>query len=222
MIATLNNPVVERWLATQGVGVRVVVLDSGFAKGTPGVYPVEIQNFTKPTGGTDPTHGTRVAQVIGSSLPSCPGVAPQCNLYLGTVVGQLEAGWRSLHDALDWAIKIRADVLNMSFACAMSDPVAEAKLLRLDAMGCICVASYNPHLHWPHSNPFVISVGVLGKHPSTDLQAVGASPVAIPNGTDMFTGTSSAAAVVAGVAACAKASRPVMYRTAFLNEIAGK
>ena len=195
-------------MSTLGAGVKVVILDSGFIPGTPCISPIEIRSFVNAA--ADQSHGTKVVQVIGS-------VAPACHMYAGEVVGSLCDGWKGLYDAMDWAIALKADVLNMSFACPTSDPGADRRLAELDQAGTICIASYNPYLHWPHSQPSVVSVGLAGKDVSADLQATDEALVFAEGCLKAFHGSSSAAATIAGVAACAKGRRPSLTRLEFLE-----
>lgn len=215
----------QEWMATLGRGARVVVLDSGFAPGTPHLYPAEVRSFTAAHGGppdaATAVHGTRVAQIIASAAPECPGLAPACTLYVGEVVGPLRHGWASLHEALDWAIALEPDVLNMSFACPTSDQACDRRLAHLDAAGTVCLASYNQWLHWPHGLPHVAAVGLNGLGGNCDVRTVGEVLVPAGDRLDTFRGTSAASAVVAGVAACAKARNPALDRAGFLAAFRG-
>ena len=123
-------------------------------------------------------------------------------------------------DALRWALDLGADVLNMSFACPESHPGCDAVLEKLDSSGCICVAAFNPLLHWPHALPGVVSVGLSSQEGSVDLCADGDPDGAVLGQEMAFCGTSAAAARVSGIAACAKACRPSCTRSHFLRTLA--
>ncbi len=201
------------WLATLGRGVKVVMLDSAYCP-TPHVYPVAIRRFIK---GGESTHASKVAQIIASMDPSQIGIAPACELHVGEVAGNLTAGWGSMCDAHDWAISLRADVVTMSFACTDSQQKADARLEALDAAGCLCLASYNSMLHWPHRLSSVISVGLEGHQVTCDIRSRGDSNVTVGGQREVFRGTSAACALVAGLAACAKSKDPDINRERFLS-----
>lgn len=200
----------DGWMTTLGIGSRVVVLDSGFIPGTPCICPIETRSFVSSPG--DRSHGTKVIQVIS-------GVSPGCEICSGEVVGSLCNGWKGLYEALDWAMDVRAGVLNMSFACPISDQGANQRLEALDRAGVICIASYNPYLHWPHSLPGIVSVGLAGKDMPADIQASDDTLVLSGGQLRAFRGSSSAAATIAGVAACAKSFNPSMTRIEFLEKL---
>ena len=200
-------------METLGRGVRVVMLDSAY-RPTPHVYPKEIRRFIK---GGESWHASKVAQIIASMDPSQIGIAPASELYVGEVAGNLTAGWGSMCDALDWAISLRADVVTMSFACTESQQKADARLEALDASGCLCLASYNSLLHWPHRLSSVISVGLESHQVTCDVRSRGESNVTVDGQREVFRGTSAACALMAGMAACAKAKDPSINRQAFLS-----
>lgn len=207
------------WMVTAGNGVKVVVLDSALTP-TPYLSPVAVRRFID--GPTDSQHASKVVQIIAGQEPGRLGLAPACCLYVGEVVGNQTRGWRGLCEALDWALALGADVVNMSFACAVSEQRAEDKLAALDAAGCICIASYNAYLHWPHSVPSVVAVGLPGQAGTVDLRANDEVPVMVRNQQEFFRGTSAAAARIAGIAACAKATTPALNRGCFVKQLLGQ
>ena len=206
------NHAPAHWLATAGRGAKVVVLDTGLSVGDGGVYPQEIRHFSQAH--PDPRHGSKVAQIIAGRH----GIAPACQLFVGQIMGDITHSWRPLEEALRWAQSLRADVVNMSFACPISHPPIEGLLADLDAAGCICIASYNRYLHWPWSLPQVVAVGTAAQD-DCDVVGPASFPVEVGNGAETFKGTSAAAAHVAAVAACAKASDPETNRGSFLRAI---
>lgn len=209
------NQAPSHWLATAGRGAKVVVLDTGLIVGDGGVYPQQIRHFSKAN--PNPRHGCNVAQVIAGRH----GIAPACHLFVGEAMGDMTHSWRPLEEALLWAQELRADVVNMSFACPTSYQPIERLLYELDAAGCLCICSYNRYLHWPWSLPQVIAVGV-GPQDDCDVVAPGDFPVETGRGVESFRGTSAAAAYVAAVAACAKASDPAMDRRRFVSTLIGQ
>lgn len=205
------------WHSTLGLGTKVMVLDSEYLRSTPDVFPTEVRRFIDQPAPS--VHSAQVAQVIASHDPLKIGIAPQCELYLGEVVGHLSRGWHSLVEALDWAIALKVDVLNMSFAHTVSFQPADERLRVLDDMGCICVASYNPYLHWPHSLDTIVSVGVTGQVGKFSVAARGEAAVTLQGKPEWFRGSSAAAALISGSAACFKSRFPAGHREQFIQEI---
>ena len=199
----------RHWRATAGRGAKVVVLDTGVRVGQGGVFPEEVRRFSATS--PNSSHGSKVSQIIAGRH----GIAPACRLFCGQVVGSTSHLWEPLEQALVWAKELKADVVNMSFACPSSHPSVDRLLAELDAAGCICVASYNRYLHWPWSLSHVIAVGT-SQQDDCDIVAPGEFPVEVDGGGELFKGTSAAAAQVAAVAACAKAADPSINRQKFL------
>ena len=198
-------------------------MDSWCDAAGPDVVPTEVRSFVWHGSARKPNlHGNNVARLIACTDPARVGVAPGCALYVAEVVGNLKLGWQSMCDALRWALDLGADVVNMSFACPESYPDCDALLEMLDSSGCICVAAYNPLLHWPHVLPAVVSAGIDSQEGSVDLCAAGEPPAAASGPGRAFCGTSAAAARIAGIAACAKAYRHSITRLEFLETLGKK
>ena len=204
----------NHWRDTAGRGVKIVVLDTGVSVGQGGVFPEAIRCFA--AAGADPSHGTKVAQIIAGRH----GIASACRLFCGQVIGDSNHLWVPLEQALVWAKELKADVVNMSFACPTSHPPVDRLLAELDAASCICVTSFNRYLHWPWSLPHVVAVGV-SQQDDCDIVAPSEFPVEVEGRGEIFKGTSAAAAQVAGIAACAKAADPNINRQKFFDYICG-
>jgi hypothetical protein len=113
-------------------------------------------------------------------------------------------------------------VVNMSFANVMSFQGDDERLRTLDDIGCICVASYNAYLHWPHRLEQVLSVGLVNQTTECDVVARDSTPVTINGTVEWFRGTSAAAASVSGMAACYKSHKPHANRREFIAAIAAQ
>lgn len=188
-----------------GRGASVMVIDTGFDAATPFVFPQEIKSFTHdPTTGSHDGHGNMVSSIIASQDPLKAGIAPAATLYVAKALSSHQH-WGYLNRALDWALELQVDVVNMSFSIDRTDPGLEERLARLDASGAICVASHHPGRPWPHLLPYVVSAG-LTDVPGVDMIAGDSQGMHVRDRTGRpFTGTSVSCAVVSGIAACAKA-----------------
>src|ERR1035437_9984953 len=174
-----------------GRGVRVGVLDSLWIA-EPDIYPIAVRRFVT-TPAVPSSHAAKVAQVIGSTHVNHPGVAPQSELCVAEVIGgTLTRGWASMAEALEWLDSERCQVINMSFACPTSDTAAERIMRRLDGKGVILTSSFNAFMHWPHSLPFVISVGTPHQRGAMDIQVEGNAMVLEHCMWQSFRGTSVA------------------------------
>ena len=116
----LNVP--EMWKKTKGAGVKVVVLDTG----CPEHIDLKISGHKDFSGSDSPYdnagHSTHVCGIIGAveNGIGVKGIAPECELYCGKVLGDDGCGSRSsIVDGIKWAVdEVHADVINMSLGCA--------------------------------------------------------------------------------------------------------
>lgn len=112
----MNIP--HMWQSTMGEGVKVVVLDTGVAE-HPDLKIAGEKDFTR-SGATDRQgHGTHVAGIIGAIAHNgmgVAGVAPECELWNGKVLGDNGGGsLRGIIDGIMWGVdEVKADVINMS------------------------------------------------------------------------------------------------------------
>lgn len=197
-------------MESRGRGAKVMILDTGVSAE---VFPFEARKFVSSSVACD--HGTRVFKVIAGD----DGISPACEAYVAEVVGT--GTWGAVAGALRWAVDLGVDVVNMSFACPASDADADKLLDQLNHRGVLLVAAYNRWLHWPHAHEAVIAVGPEGET-RCDLEAPKEYPVEISGKSELFTGSSASAAVVSGIAACAKATDRSINRLRFLHDLRGR
>ncbi|HKV10238.1 MAG TPA: S8 family serine peptidase [Thermoanaerobaculia bacterium] len=224
---TLRLEQAHRWAT--GKGVRVAVVDTGVDLDHPDLRGriAVARNFVdrgEQTFTTD-VHGTAVAGLIAASAGNeigIVGVAPEAEIWALKACWQQPPGAReavcnsyTLAKALDFAIVQKAQVLNMSLA-GPKDPLLARLLGTALSRGIIVVAADGGDER--HSFPASLD-GVLGVLGSDDLKGgiqtpPGGKPTAalaapavdvlttVPRGSyDFFSGSSMAAAQVAGVAA---------------------
>jgi len=135
---TVNDPYLRRewglariqaataWDASQGVGIKVAVLDCGIHATHPdlaGKIVLE-RNFTaSPTTDDGCNHGTHVAGTIGAVTNNATGVAavaPGATLLNGKVLDDSGSGMFSdLDTAIQWAADNGAKVINMSLGATI-------------------------------------------------------------------------------------------------------
>ncbi len=221
----------EAWKVTKGKGATVVVLDTGCDAGHRDLGRVKVlKDFTGSRSGAADVngHGSHCLGVVGAAENNVGmvGVAPECTLISGKVLGDNGAGlssWIAL--GIDWAVEQGADVISMSLGSDAPDPRIEAAVKRARAKGVIVVAAAGnsgPRENtagWPGSFEGVICVaahddgGKIANFSSRGKSVVVAAPgvnVRSCYPGDRFavmSGTSMATPYVAGIAALYVASR---------------
>jgi subtilisin family serine protease len=211
-----------------GKGIRVAVIDTGVAKDHPGLHGriTATKNFVDGGERTfeQDRHGTAVAGVIaaGGDDPHVHGIAPDAEILAikacwyarADVERALCSSW-TLAKALDFAIDAGAQVVNMSLS-GPADELLARLIARADERGMIMVAAAAEEGDapgFPASLPPVIAVLASDDQGQVRLPAwaARASALAAPgvdilttvpsDGWDFLSGSSLAAAHVAGVVA---------------------
>lgn len=174
-------------------------------------------------------HGTAIAGLIGARA-DVRGVASSAALItarafgLNPESGQVEGTTEAIIRALDWAVREKAHIANMSFA-GPRDPFIEKVIVAAYRRGTILIAAAgnagpNSAPLYPAAYPEVIAVTAIdaseqlytaantGPHISVSAPGVDVI-VARPNGAyDVDSGTSLAAATISGVTAALLEKRP--------------
>lgn len=150
----------------RGSGVRVAVLDTGVSKQHEDLASA-IETGADFSGGWTgwedfQGHGTHCAGIIGArdNDRGIIGVAPECTLLIGKVLGDSGSGTlEGIAAGIDWAVSQRADVISMSLGA--DGPISgniRAAIDRAIAAGClISVAAGN-------SGPYPGTVGNPGNY----------------------------------------------------------
>lgn len=116
----LNIP--GMWKRSRGAGVKVAVLDTG----CPQHIDLKIAGFKDFSGSPTPYdaeagHSTHVCGIIAALTNGIGvrGIAPECELYCGKVLGDDGSGSISaIAKGIRWAVdEVGADVINMSLGC---------------------------------------------------------------------------------------------------------
>jgi len=211
-----------------GTGLRIGMIDSALAAGLPAFAGRKLhqRSFLKP-GHTaaDPAHGTAIAALlVGAPDPAHPtggGLLPDADLYAAAVFerqgGRSEADAFAIASALDWMVRNRVSVVNVSLAGDNNALMALA-VQRASARGTVLVAAAgnagpNAPPAYPGALPDVIAVTAVDQTGAAfpeanrgDYIAFAAPGVRIwvpsPDGQGHYqTGTSFAAPFALGTAA---------------------
>ncbi len=216
----IASPIDERitpgwaWSGSTGAGVRVCVIDSGIEDGHPLVGPVQAWyavagEFIEESEPADTFgHGTACASIIRR-------VAPDCELVSVRVLGAVGGGMGgALVAAIEWSIKQRFDVVNLSLSTTRLQFDRELRELADEAyfQGTALVASAHnsPVESFPWRYSSVISVGshaesdpglvIANTRPPVDFFAHGqaVTVAALGGGSTRNTGNSFATPHITG------------------------
>lgn len=161
------------WSEVTGKGVKVAVMDSGINK-----HPDFSSNVKEGYNAIDPTqppvddfgHGTLVSGVIVAQNNGygIVGVAPDVELYPVKVLDKYgEGDISAIANGIDWCIKNKIQIINMSFAIPEDKPLLRSAVMKAVNAGIIIVASatnsYGGEVGFPASYDKVISVTAVNR-----------------------------------------------------------
>jgi len=215
----------DHWKDTRGRSVRLALLDTGIDDQHPDLEGAidDARDFTASRfGPADQNgHGTHTAGTIAARQNNLGviGVAPDCRLLIGKVLGDDGSGnSANVAAGIDWAADSGADVISMSLGSSQPDPSLLAAIERATAKGKFIIAaagndgrdnSVNYPAHWK-STIAVAAVDASGhlapfssRGPEVDIAAPGENILSTwLHGTyAKLSGTSMATPFVAGVTA---------------------
>lgn len=152
-----------------GKGIKVGVFDTGIREGHPHIRHIkERTNWTHQQSLSDGLgHGSFVAGVIGSQDTTCPGFAPDVELYTFKVFTDDQVSYTSWFlDAFNYAISCKLHVINLSIGGPdfLDAPFVE-KVWEVTSNGLIMISAIGNDgplygtLNNPADQPDVIGVG---------------------------------------------------------------
>lgn len=220
----------EHWKRSRGDGVRVAVLDTGIDEAHPDLIDAldDARDFTRSRSGPIDRHGhgTHTAGTIAARQNGVGviGLAPQCRLLVGKVLGDDGGGsTASVAAGIDWACDSGADIISLS----LGSPEPERELLsaveRAAAKGKFIIAAAgndgrDESVNYPARWRDTIAVAAVdsdgrlsrfsSRGPEVDIAAPGENILStwLRSGYARLSGTSMATPFVAGVVALAIAA----------------
>lgn len=127
-----------------GKGIKIAVIDSGFAKHKDlklagGKSFISGKNYTEDNFG----HGTIVVGIINAlkNGKGIAGIAPNAKVYGLKVFDGKYAKLDDILKALNWSIKNNMDIVNMSFGLYDDDPTLKAAIKKVSKKGILMVAA---------------------------------------------------------------------------------
>ena len=222
------------WRVTKGAAdVVIAVLDTGIDRSHPDLQGAFVEGWDTVNEDADANddhgHGTLVAGVIAARSNNGiggVGACSQCSLMPVKVIGANGAGSTAdIAEGIVWAADHGARVINMSFVLTGSDDNVAAAIAYAQARGALVVAAAGnvgtADVTYPAAYPGV--VGVTGTNSADEryewssyggwvrLAAPGCSVATGAGGSYAdFCGTSSATALVAGLAGLMRSYAPLL------------
>lgn len=210
----------------KGNNVKVAILDTGVDKSNKDLAIVKGVNFVgnNPKNFSDDNgHGTKVAGIIGAreNNYNMRGIAPKSDLYIAKVADENgNVTYKNLIEGINWAIKQKVDVINISLEFPKGDPELHEAIKKAASKNIIIVASSGNIQHpndtkiaFPGAYSEAISVGMLNtkgkifsdefKKKNVDVYAPGEDIVSLyfNNKMTLDTGASFATAYTSGYSA---------------------
>jgi subtilisin family serine protease len=145
--------------------IRIALFDTGIDYSHPSlagkVYGgIDITTMTNGVPMDDNGHGTHIAGTLCASLRGHPfGLIPSVRLYSVKLLDRYATGnLYNIISGLDWAIKNRIDIVNMSISYRDNSPAVHRAVQRAYQVGMIIVAAAGNRSNWLSPTPGVSAV----------------------------------------------------------------
>ena len=225
---------VDAWkLTTGGPETVVAILDTGVDLGHPDLQGSFVPGYDFVNGDGDPSddqgHGTLVAGVVAARTNNGLGGVGACSgcslMPVKVIAGNGSGSASDIAAGIRWAADNGADVINMSFTLSGPDDGVAAAIAYAQGRGALIVAAAGnagtADVTFPAAYPGVLSVTATDQADEryswssyggwVRLAAPGCSVATGAGGTySDFCGTSSATALVSGLAALIRSYAPAM------------
>lgn len=217
----------ELWKYTQGDGIKVMILDTGWEH-----KDIKVEKARDFTGEGIPDkngHGNWVAGCVHAA-GGFLGKVPKCKLYVGKILSNTgEGAWMWMQQGLQWALEEEVDIINISAGGTYTGNAIQPILKKLADKGVltICAAgNANNLLIFPASDVNTIAVGAITRKeqraafsnfgPRLIVMAPGVDLLGcyLNNGYAKLTGTSMASPETACIVALEKELRAMNLKEA--------
>jgi len=234
----------QDWSTAAGQGIRIGVLDTGFAADLPDLAGADVvsQNFTgsKPSQTLPTGHGTAsVSLLVGQGKSLIRGIVPQALLFAAQVVGKDGyAKPEAVARAITWLIASGVHIIAIPLGDGIGYPEITSAIVEGNQQGVFFLASvgndFPKPTMFPACLPQVVAVGASDSQgnllpgccrlPKLDL-VVPTANLFVPDQKgvfQLFSGSSAACVLAAGVAALALSHRSNQDKTALLKSLLHK
>lgn len=164
----------DLWNLTRGAGIKVAILDSGYAEheDLPPVANITGINFTtgnKQNFVDENGHGTHVAGIIGGkdNAKGIVGVSPDVDLYIAKVLNKnLFSTPEIVIKGIEWALDHKVDIISMSLSFTGDHVGLHNAIKKASNNGTFVITSGGNHgqyLGYPAVYDECIAVGAMNK-----------------------------------------------------------
>ena len=224
------------WGEVTGKGVRVGIIDTGIDLTHRDLSEniADAVSFISDSPQDDNGHGTHVAGIIGARKngTGVVGMAPECNLYIAKAFDKQGNGeFPAIYKSLEWMIRKRVQIVNMSFSSDEPSKGYEEILQAANNHGItlICAAGNEGSkrrntIGFPGKFPQTVAVTAVDPNrKSTEFSSAGYESELCAAGVDIYStypgnsyaklsGTSMATPIISGAAALMQAKGMHRYR----------
>jgi minor extracellular protease Epr len=206
------------WETTKGSGIKIAILDSGFAPHEEISNVKESISFVLDEDEIDYAgHGTSVIGILGSKCKELCGICPESEIYSLKILNRyIEGNFDSLYKALEWCLKNKPDIINLSISSKTVMPPNIKQILEelynQNIIICASTGNDSSEISYPAKYESVFSIGAYDRDGNIaafsnrgneiDFSAPGVDIYTCSNKNNGYvhaTGTSFASPIFAGI-----------------------